>query len=66
MVSGQETYVDIYSRKETDELLSLHKSGGLNPDACDDLETVLRNRGVEPPKRPVVSPEQREENPAGK
>ncbi len=62
MVSGRDTYIDMYRQKETNELLSLHHSGGLTAEAYDDLESILRNRGVEPPKRPAVLAEPSEEN----
>lgn len=53
MTSGQETYTDMYSRKDTDKLLSLYNAGGLTPEAYDDLESVLRSRGVELSNRPT-------------
>jgi hypothetical protein len=56
----QKTFIDTYSHKETDELLSLHSSGHLTSEAYDALEEVLRNRGIEPVKRPTLLEEVRE------
>lgn len=60
MKLSQKTFIDKYSRKETDELLSLHSSGQLTSEAFDALEEVLRNRGIEPAKRPTLLEEVRE------
>lgn len=55
MKLSHETFINIYSNKETDELLSLHSSGNLTSEAYDALEEVLRNRGIESAKRPTLS-----------
>lgn len=54
MKLSRETFIDTYSHKETDELLLLHRSGQLTSEAYDTLEEVLRNRGIEPAKRPKL------------
>jgi hypothetical protein len=64
MEDTKKTLIETYSRKDTEELLSLHKSEHLTSEAYDALESVLKGRGIEPLERPTLSQKDKEETPA--
>ena len=53
MENGQAELYKIYDSMRTDALLKLHAEGGLTEDAYQTLESVLTNRAVPVPGRPV-------------
>jgi uncharacterized membrane protein YhaH (DUF805 family) len=60
MKLNQDKFIEYYSRKETEELLSIHGSGQLTSEAYDALESVLKSRGIEPAIRPAQVLEDKE------
>lgn len=54
MEISQKILIETYKRKNTDELLTLHRSGELTTDAYDALEFILKSRGIEPSPRPTL------------